>query len=332
METGFPRRRLCAAVVRPEPWRLPNEASSSEAVPLPDDLELLRELGRAEATAIRHLERSNTELFAELQVAEDADFRAAIEENCAVLQRKYALLAEISERVGLGLLLRTRLCVAERACGASQGSARGEPGALHCEGAPEAASHTVPGVTGAGCGDDAATTLTRMQTLLRQVKRKASELEDDLMTSELGHLTLSASWERKAARSAEEVGGTDDGGSISDVPGHFSWPCLKPCAPGCSNQPGDVGNERSEGMLLHVPQVTDAGPATAKAVERLGALLRGVKRKAAELEEDVVAGSLRELSLSEQPALDSSLGPEPDARRRELAHRPRIRPKAAATL
>jgi len=290
-------------------------------VPLPDDLDILGELGRAEATAIRHLERSNAELLAELQVAEDADFRAAVEENWVVLQRKYVRLTEISERVSLGLVLRARLCAAEPSSGslgAGQGSA--------WDGSPVGTDSTIAAVaavappSGAG-GDDIATTLTRMQTLLRQVKRKASELEDDLMVGELGDLTLAPRWERKvprlhesstspmSLRGADDSGGTGEGGGEAAAEGSSA---------------GDGGTSRLEGPLPpHVLQDADT-------TERLGALLRGVRRKAAELEEDVVTGSLCGLSLSD--ALDGDgVPPDAEVRRREpaLPARPRTRPKTA---
>lgn len=299
-----------------------DEAWTAE-VPLPDDLELLSELGRAEATAIRHLERSNEELLAELRVAEDADFRAAVEENYAVLQRKYARLAEISERVSLGLLLRARL---ERRSGASSSSSGLGAGQTRdgtvagAEPAPSsaaaAAAAAVAAVTPAA-GDDAAATLTRMQTLLRHVKRKASELEDDLMVGDLGDLAIAPRWERKAARLADEA----TVAVAADVAG------IEPLEGGLG---GDAVPDSAETSPLQFasqdPAATDA---VALAAERLGALLRGVRRKAAELEEDVVAGSFCGLSLSEQPALEGpGAAPDADARRWESAHgRPRTRPR-----
>jgi len=285
-----------------EPW-------TAEA-PLPDDLELLSELGRSEATAIRHLERSNEELLAELRVAEDVDFRTAVEENYAVLQRKYARLAEISERVSLGLLLRARL---ERGSGASssgagQGIARDsmvvgpEPAPLSSAAAAAAA---IAAVTPAA-GDDAAATLTRMQTLLRHVKRKASELEDDLMVGDLGDLTITARWDRKAARLMDSLRPADEVVAAADIAG------AEPLEGGLG---GDVVSDCADSPLLQLAAqdtaALDAGPtaAAALAAERLGALLRGVRRKAAELEEDVVSGSFCGLSLSEQPLDSSGTGP-----------------------
>jgi len=311
----------------------------SDEVPLPDDLELLSELGRAEATAIRHLERSNEELLAELQLAEDVDFRAAVEENCSVLQRKYARLAEISERVSLGLLLRARLCVFDCSSGASssggclgagQGSARdaamagSDPAPLS---AAAAATAAVAAVTPAA-GDDAAATLKRMQTLLRHVKRKASELEDDLMVGDLSGLAIAPHWERKAARLHDSVRPSED------VAAHGAPECS-----GAESPEGDTAADRADGFLsqLVVPDASaaDASPAAAAAVaaERLGALLRGVRRKAAELEEDVVAGSFCGLSLSERPALESpGAAPDSDAKRWETSHpRPRTRPRTGST-
>lgn len=148
---------------------------SDRTQPLPDHPELLAALGRTEATSIRHLERSNKELVAALEVCEDSDFRTALEENAKILKAKYARLTEISAKLGSEASLHNQLDCTEDECtghwnssGASISSMSLEFGLEVCPyaAAPSSSSH------------DVTDAVAQLGTLLQRVKRKAFELED----------------------------------------------------------------------------------------------------------------------------------------------------------
>jgi len=298
MMSGRPQQ---GALCFPDDLEVVGEPARAQCHPLPDDLLLLSELGRAEATAIRHLERSNEQLLEELQFAEDTDFREAVEENLGVLQQKYANLAAITEKISRGLVLRARSSASSsRSLPASSSAVESRtlevtcPGAVIRESAADMGSERQR--------DDMATTLLRMQTLLKQVKRKASELEDDLIVGDLEGLVLGPRWERKAARLretaalpgvrglsrrsiqhravAEEATALTSGGASasSDAPA-TTYTSATPSA--CHAGSGDSG---------------------LRAAEQLGVLLRGVRRKAVELEDDPMAADLHSVSVAERPA------------------------------
>lgn len=312
--------------------------------PLPDDLGLLSTLGRVEATAIRHLERSNVDLLTELQFAEDTDLRGAVEDNLVMLQRRYQRLADISEKVSRGLVIRARLVASER--GGGVGSAGAVQGAVR-EGSADALEPTTfpaspalaagSPVPAAGPGDDSSSTLTRMQTLLRQVKRKAAELEEDLISGDLSSLGIAPRWERKAARLQEGAALAGLRGlSLEAAAQRETEDTAGAACEGMEVLEGEVAAGQLEPLAPHAVQdAAEGGPASV-AVERLGALLRGVRRKAAELEEDVVSCSFSGLSITDPPLMDpptleAGAAPELDARRREAAlTRPRTRPKTTA--
>lgn len=66
---------------------------------LPDELQVLREIEDHETLAIKHLERSNSELAEFLEEEDDADFREAIAENVEVLARKLVRLEKVREQI-----------------------------------------------------------------------------------------------------------------------------------------------------------------------------------------------------------------------------------------
>jgi len=74
----------------PDDLEVVGEPARAQCHPLPDDLLLLSELGRAEATAIRHLERSNERLLEELQFAEDND-------SAKMLRRTWACFSKSTQ-------------------------------------------------------------------------------------------------------------------------------------------------------------------------------------------------------------------------------------------
>jgi len=331
MEVSFSRLAEQEVVSLLDNFEFSGEFGWAQFSPLPEDLGVLSELGRAEATAIRHLERSNAELLEELELAEDADFRAAVQHNVVVLQRKYANLAQISERVGWSLVLRARNTAVDRGCGPCGTVAVGSLGVGQGS-AHECSTELNPGIR----SDDVATTLLRMQTLLQHVKRKASELEDDLMVGDLGSLAIAPRWERKVARRHEAAVMPGLRGPPSESAPHplqrVSEDASSSEAPARGGGEGVPDHAESAG-LQDVSDFDSGHAGGLAAVERLGALLRGVRRKAIELEEDVIAGSLRSLSVSELPVLDGIAAPETGSWRwvADLT-RPRTRPKTAANL
>lgn len=287
------------------------EPARAQCHPLPDDLLLLSELGRAEATAIRHLERSNEQLLEELQFAEDTDFREAVEENLGVLQQKYANLAAITEKISRGLVLRARSSASSsRALPASSSAVESRALEVACPGAVVRESAADMGSERQR--DDMAITLLRMQTLLKQVKRKASELEDDLIVGDLEGLMLGPRWERKAARLRETAALPGIRGlsrrsiqhrAVAEEPS-----ALEHMQAGLMESSGGASASSDSPATTYytssTPSACLAGSSDSglQAAEQLGVLLRGVRRKAAELEDDAMAADLHSLSLAERPA------------------------------
>jgi len=277
------------------------EPARAQCHPLPDDLSLLSELGRAEATAIRHLEGSNEQLLEELQFAEDSDFREAVEDNLGVLQQKYANLAAITEKISRGLVLRAQN---------SASSSRSHPvssSAMESRTLEVTCPSTMLREPAADIGserqrDDMAATLLRMQTLLKQVKRKASELEDDLISGDLEGLVLGPRWERKTARLRETAALPGIRGLSRRSMQHRAVADeTTAIASGGASSSSDapVTTYTSSAPPAHLASSSDSG---LQAAEQLGVLLRGVRRKAAELEDDAMAADLHSLSLAERPA------------------------------
>lgn len=241
--------------------------------PLPNDLELLSELGKAEAETIRRLERSNGELLAALLVEEDADARAMVEQNRAVLQRKYARLAAISAKVQHWLLLRSRDCSESlQGDGSSCGSAAPAGGAQ-------------AGLTGVWesstdmAGDE---TAAAAAALLQRVKRRGSELEEDSVSGDLRALAIGPPPRKVAATATSFAATRATDGTDSD-----GWEASSASRPGRRTESPEAG-----------PATSGSEDAVPSAVERMGALLRRVKRKAAELEADTVANGICSLSLT----------------------------------
>lgn len=323
--------------------RLEPRAESSSAplegeeAALPSDPDMLVELGKAEAAAILHLERSNSELLAALQAEEDDDFRAAVEDNRATLARKYARLAEIGAR--LGRELAPRAAVGPKASSSSSGaasprSAVGDDAAatlarmrtllqrVKRKAAGISASSSAPASPSSGSqprggpGDDSVGTLSRMQNLLQRLKRKAAELEDEALAGELGGLTITSAWmeceerERKVARLHESQQTDSSAGPARTTPkpeppvdvAAIAAPTA-PAAPAAPTTPSAAAASPLRTQEEASPRGGDcAGDAAAAAdlrtEERLRSLLRSLKRKAAELEEEAVIDSLRGLSVA----------------------------------
>jgi len=277
------------------------EPARAQCHPLPDDLLMLSELGRAEATAIRHLESSNEQLLEELQFAEDTDFREAVGENLGVLQQKYANLAAITEKISRGLVLRARSSgSSSRALPVSSSAVESRTREVTCHGAVVRESAADMGSERQR--DDMATTLLRMQTLLKQVKRKASELEDDLIVGDLEGLVLGPRWDRKAARLRETaalpgIRGLSRRSIQHRAVADEATALTSGGASASSDAPATTYTSTTPSTYL-----ADSNDSGLQAAEQLGVLLRGVRRKAAELEDDAMAADLHGLSLAERPA------------------------------
>jgi len=387
---------------------------------LPQDLELLRELGTAEATAIRFLEKSKATLTA----APCANSHDAAEETQAFLERKYLKLAEIGAKIGQRLLLRSAVMAESDApanssivgcCGGCSGSSNSggssnviggksssssssSSGGCCCSsscgcGCMGTSSHDMVSdggaisggnrnslamsgnsgahTVGAGCahevpsdsvvGPTAAVNavcgmaseeagsksmLMRMQALLGHVKRKASELEGEMVCDSLAGLSITPHWERKAFkrqdgtavftpraptsvcssdRPVREIGSrqgmqesfqndtsptaasdlgdsglssrqdTTTGSTSHDEPSTYTYSSTDVWHPSWSER----GSRSSWPAANCDSLLPNAGVNEASSTaERLETLLRKVKRKAAELEEEVVVGCLSELSIN----------------------------------
>lgn len=277
---------------------------ASQAPPLAAEVVagLLGDAGRAEAAAIRHLERSNDELRAALLSGEDDDdFREALRDNEAVLQRKYARLREISGRSPCTGVAAVSFTAANAASGASSA-------------APLAGL--------AGSGD----VLAQMKTLLGQVKRKAVGLQEAAASPQLDISPPPSSAARASARGGvEQVKRKADEmqGRASATPLH---PPALPAPQALSHdherryagvdepREGAAGGGLDLGVGAWDQRCGD--PSRPCDVCRLRGLLSHTKRKAAALEEVVLAGDFGNLTLFQSFS-------EPCTRGRRLNSEPR---------
>jgi len=259
-------------------------APTSEA--LPQDREMLLELGRAEATAIRHLERSNTELLAALEVDEDSDFRLAVNDNLAVLERKYVRLADIGTKLGQPVP-----------------PSRGPASAWADSSCPSASSRSRTrdssqdmafDIKSIGVADNDASTLSRMHTLLQQVKRKASALEADLVLGDLKALSIS-----HGIDSRREQCGPPSKVARTESFQNSSFPACRQRGMKRLAEPLPVVSEialctRFDATCAF-PSAATSGPSDSASccdvdLKRLGDLLQRVKRKASELNGQAMVG------------------------------------------
>lgn len=277
---------------------------------LPHDAQLLEALGRAEATAIWHLERSNEELRAALAVADDQDFRLAVEENRGVLSRKYLRLSEISARLALGAGPAAVLPLpTSSGCARCAGISLEPDGACGCGAAPRGGSRlpsappaAAPAPPEGAEQEPAARELAvRLEALLRQVKRKALELE--AAAAHGGSPDAAAPPSCKAARLAWGGGGRPAPAPPAASEGRAG--ARPPPPPDSAAVPGGP-----QAALAPAPWLATSGEpsgaaaagegaaaADAQAERALAGLLRGLKRKAAELEEQAIVDGFCSLSV-----------------------------------
>jgi len=226
------------------------------------------EAGRMEDDTIRYMQRSNSELARALNLEDDAGFVQALRENSRLLQGRHAHMVWLAD-AGLPRTLASE-----------------QVDTMRC------------------VNDDKSDGAAQMQSLLDQVKSRAASLECDLVLGDFSDLVIAPQVLQFASGSAEPV--VAKAGRAMAVPD--------------ANRSVNSLADNSNSVSLIAPSVclepmvssvsADCldciSPNTAGTTEQLGALLRKLKRKAAELDEASVGWGLDGFIAPTSPA-DRSL-------------------------